>query len=111
MAVVFRRDGKAISTGRRAPGVPMWAVFWRHFRRGRVETWGFVGSLSDVSDLGAALRKMDVLEVRDGTARGIGKRRMARACALTRARLARDPERRKELFFELADAGYSGPLT
>lgn len=110
MGVVFTASGEVVKAGQRAPGLRMWAVIWKRFRRGKVETWGFIGSLSDVVDLGAALNALDVLDVQTGTARGLGRQRMARACALTRARLLRDPKARTEFQLELGDAGYFGPL-
>lgn len=110
MGVVFTATGEVMKAGQHAPGLRMWAVLWRRFRGGKVETWGFIGSLSDVADLGAALKSLDPLEVQTGTTRGLGRRRMARACALTRARLLRDPKARTEFQMELGEVGYFGPL-
>ncbi|MEQ8610123.1 MAG: hypothetical protein RLO08_00350 [Parvibaculaceae bacterium] len=117
MPVVTKNDGTTINTGRSTPGVRMWCCIWKEFRaRGdgkarRVETFGFAGSLGDVWQLRAALMAMDVLSVHAGTIKGAGRTRVARACLLTRERMRRDPEFRKELLMSLADAGYMGPVT
>lgn len=117
MAVVTKSDGTMINTGRRAPGVFMWACIWKEYRarddgkQRRIETFGFAGSLSDVVDLSAALKRLDLIDVQAGTIRGQGRERVRRACMLTRERLRRDPQLRKQMLMDLADAGYMGPVT